>query len=167
MVVNKYNLAYDLSLFDPAVAEQPKVEAKKNVTKLAKVRSEKHSKRRAVANIVTALFCAVLAFGLIYSNAQMTELSYDIKTTQNELAALQNEQKRRGGEIEKKFDLRTIEALAKEQYGMQKRSNQQVIYLSNNAESHAVLLNQQESSLFDKLLDKLSQALDSIQAYFS
>lgn len=170
MASNRNSLAYDMSLFDETVVPAKKeitAEIAKNVTDIASARTQKRSKATAFRNIVATVFCAALAIFLIYSNAQVTEMVYNIKQEQANLGELKDEVKRLNVEIEKKFDLRTIEQTAREEYGMQKLSADQMTYIASDSVSHALLVQESEESIMDSLVRNITAAVTSVQAYFN
>lgn len=124
-------IAYDLSMFENR-GQKPVRELR--VAKAEKPRRD-FSGLKAIA--LSALVLA-LAWGVLYSRAQVTELSAAIDAAQVELTDARSEYEYLSLTLESKTNLSTVEQIAKSQLGMTKLDKSQVTYISLTGEDSVV-----------------------------
>lgn len=123
--------AYDLSLFEN---RKPKPERQLRVAENKKARRD-FSGLKVIA--LSALVLA-MAWGVLYSRAQVTELSAAIDTAQTELADAKSEYEYLSLTLESKTNLSLVEDIAKTQLGMTKMDKSQITYITLTGEDAVV-----------------------------
>ena len=115
--------AYDLAVFENR-AQKPVRELR--VAKAPKTRRDLSGLK------VIALSALVLAlsWGVLYSRAQVTELTSAIETAHTQLTEAKSEYEYLSLTLESKTNLSTVEQIAKSQLGMTKLDKNQITYLS-------------------------------------
>lgn len=151
--------AYDFDLFREKTSKpQPALELIEN-SKYKKRDRMTSLRIVSTAAVVVAVICVML-----YSRAQLTELSSDLGKMNNEHQLLQSEYTRLCAEMEGKVSLRGVEERAKE-LGLSKVQSYQVEYISiEKSENFATSgVKPQELSLLDKLSLSMGSFLEYIK----
>lgn len=113
------------------------------------------------------LLCSILVvfslvFLLVYRYAVITELSYNIDKTSQNLSKIQNENSILEVDIENATDLNKIQELAENKLGMHKPDKYQVVYVNVPKSDFAVVSedyskNAKASNLFGMLAEKVGK----------
>ena len=155
------NLAYDLDrevlrreLDHAGEARREKVQA------APRVRSLTHVQVRAKEQV------SVLTVLLLYSYVQMTVIGSSVASLQSELSSLESQNVLLTTQYQELYDLAAVKAAA-EEAGMTKPSGSQVFYLDLSEGDSAVVFQQQEPGVLDKLLDSLNHGVYAAVEYFS
>lgn len=123
--------AYDLSVFENR-EERPALRVERN----KKVRHKfDFSGLKIIAAV--AVICS-LAWGVLYSRAQSTELTSQISTAQSDLADAKSEYDYLNLTMESQTDLETVEQYAITQLGLTKADPSQITYLTMEDADKAV-----------------------------
>ena len=116
------------------------------------------------------LVCAAVLTGLVVvllmGYVRLTEVSADISQIKTEMGQLEERHVALLTQYEKTFDLATVKRVA-EEAGMTKPSGSQVFYLDLSEGDSAVVFQQQEPGVLDKLLDSLNHGVYAAVEYFS
>ena len=108
---------------------------------------------------------AALAVLVLLSYVQLTALSAETVSLQNELAQLEEENVILTAQYERMFDLNTIKEAA-ESAGMSKPSSSQIYYIDLCEGDSAVVYEEAEPSLLSQLLDSLHHGVYAVVEYF-
>ena len=108
---------------------------------------------------------AALAVLVLLSYVQLTALSAETVSLQNELAQLEEENVILTAQYERMFDLNTIKEAA-ESAGMSKPSSSQIYYIDLSEGDSAVVYEEAEPSLLSQLLDSLHHGVYAVVEYF-
>ena len=107
-----------------------------------------------------------LAVLLLYSYVQMTVIGSSVASLQSELSSLESQNVLLTTQYQELYDLAAVKAAA-EEAGMTKPSGSQVFYLDLSEGDSAVVFQQQEPGVLDKLLDSLNHGVYAAVEYFS
>mgnify|MGYP007048256155 FL=1 len=109
---------------------------------------------------------AALAVLVLLSYVQLTALSAETVSLQNELAQLEEENVVLTAQYERMFDLNTIKEAA-ESAGMSKPSSSQIYYIDLSEGDSAVVYEEAEPSVLSQLLDSLHHGVYAVVEYFN
>ncbi|MCI8622468.1 MAG: hypothetical protein HFG26_02250 [Provencibacterium sp.] len=153
------NLAYDLSLFE---AKPKKAQPVMNVVKEPKYK--KRDRMIAVRIVSTVAVVVTITCVMLYSRAQLTELTDRVGTYQTEYQNLMSERTRLNAEIEGKVSLRSVEENAK-LMGLDKMQAYQVEYVVVDEEEDGVVpvASEQRPSVAQKLSLYIQSFLEYIR----
>lgn len=128
------DFAYDLSTFENREEKQPR-----NLSVLASENKTKRKKDLSGLKMI-ALSAVVLAlsWGVLYSRAQVTELSASIERSQNELSEVKSEYDYLSLTLESKMNLQSVEETARNQLGLMEMDPSQVTYITLEKEDKVV-----------------------------
>ena len=145
-------------------AEQPKPKARPRVRSLSKAEVRQHRKLSvlSVAGVCAAIGLAVL---VLMGYIQLTALSAQVVDLQEELAQLETENVSLTAQHEKMFDLATVKEVA-EAAGMSKPSGSQIYYIDLSEGDSAEVYQQEETSIFSRLLASLNHGIYAVVEYF-
>ena len=119
-----------------------------------KLQAEKKKHRRMIMYVVLAFS---IIFAISYRNAQIDENFEKVQDYKKELAAVEKENSQLELAIESSLNLSNVEQQAKELLGMQKLTNQQIVYVNlekdDHIESAAESVNIEEEGFFDKVIN--------------
>lgn len=161
------NLAYDFELFETSPKKEKREQGKKK-NNLIKITEEQLLKsRRKKYNpfaVILGVFCSVIVLAIvgtmIYSQAQLTELTAQINAAQKSLAESESVNTQLNMRLESKMSLRSVEDYAKNKLGMRQTQSDQVVYIGlsdgDKAESKETA---GEKSLVDRISDTISGLL--------
>ena len=108
---------------------------------------------------------AVLAVMVLLSYVQLTALSAQTVSLQNELAQLEEENVVLTAQYERMFDLNTIKEAA-EAAGMSKPSSSQIYYIDLSEGDSAVVYEEAEPGILGQLLESLHHGFYAVVEYF-
>ena len=108
---------------------------------------------------------AVLAVMVLLSYVQLTALSAQTVSLQNELAQLEEENVVLTAQYERMFDLNTIKEAA-EPAGMSKPSSSQIYYIDLSEGDSAVVYEEAEPGILGQLLESLHHGVYAVVEYF-
>ena len=128
------DFAYDLSTFENREEKQHR-----NLSVLASENKTKRKKDLSGLKMI-ALSAVVLAlsWGVLYSRAQVTELSASIERSQNELSEVKSEYDYLSLTLESKMNLQSVEETARNQLGLMEMDPSQVTYITLEKEDKVV-----------------------------
>ena len=143
------NLAYDFSRFDRAAklkksavadkpAQTPEKTVKPQTTLRGKIRemrgmdaqTDKIRLSRMTKLLLGSILCLTLAGFVIFNQAQLNEINYEIVKTERTIAALETEYTEKAQELEKSVNVRTAEQIARNEYGMVAADTAQMHYVT-------------------------------------
>lgn len=128
------DFAYDLSTFENREEKQPR--------NLRVVANENKSKRRkdlsGLKVIALSAVALSLSWGVLYSRAQVTELSASIERSQKELNEVKSEYDYLSLTLESKMNLQSVETTARNQLGLMEMDPSQVTYITLENEDKVV-----------------------------
>ena len=137
---NKYQYETSPRKLEPEYAPKKnnykgkKSTARKIVPKENKKLKEERKNRRKV--IMYVAFAFSILFAITYRNAQIDESFEKVQDYKKELAAVEKENSQLELAIESSLNLSHIEQQAKELLGMQKLTNQQIVYVNLEKDDH-------------------------------
>lgn len=106
--------AYDLSRYEPKVAEQPKVRVIKRAQPVKSVYGV-----RPITLVMAAMIVVSITALLLYNNAMIAEISAEITSATTELELLENENARLNRELDAKMSNEVIAETAVNELGAQ------------------------------------------------
>lgn len=134
--MNNSGLAYDLSKFDVEEQERLQEEKKKAHIKLGKKSSV--AKSGSILKTIAGVGCAgAVAFTLLYSKVNLSELATQISVQTTALEAAQRENLRLQANLDNMVTLNKVEESAVNDLGLQKTQKSQVKYVTKSTESMA------------------------------
>ena len=106
-----------------------------------------------------------MAFMVLMSYIQLTELSSETVRLKNEFSQLQTQNVSLTTQYERMFDLSTVKEAA-EKAGMTKPSNSQICYVDLSGGDSAVVYRQEESNVLGKALSSVHHGFYAVVEYF-
>ena len=106
-----------------------------------------------------------LAVMVLMGYIQLTIISDEVVSLQNQLEELQTENVTLTAQHEQMFDLATVKEVA-EAAGMSKPSSSQIYYIDLSEGDSAVVYQQEESNLLSRLLTSLNHGIYAVVEYF-
>ena len=138
--------------------------AKPRVRSLSKAQARQRQKVSvlSVLGVGAAIGLAVL---LMMGYIQLTAISDEVVSLQNQLAELETENVALTAQHEQMFDPATVKEVA-EAAGMSKPSSSQIYYIDLSEGDSAVVYQQEESNLLSRLLTSLNHGIYAVVEYF-
>ena len=137
-----------------STARKPELDSQKVNKK--KLQEEKKKHRRMIMYVALAFS---ILFAISYRNAQIDESFEKVQDYKKELAAVEKENSQLKLAIESSLNLSNVEQQAKELLGMQKLTNQQIVYVNlekdDHIESAAESVNIEEEGFLDKVINTI------------
>ena len=128
------DFAYDLSTFENREEKQPR-----NLRVVANENKSKRKKDLSGLKVIALSAVALsLSWGVLYSRAQVTELSASIERSQKELNEVQSEYDYLSLTLESKMNLQSVETTARNQLGLMEMDPSQVTYITLENEDKVV-----------------------------
>ena len=143
-----------------AVEAVPK--AKPRVRSLSKAQVRQRQKVSVLSVVGAAIGLAVM---VLMGYIQLTIISDEVVSLQNQLEELQTENVTLTAQHEQMFDLATVKEVA-EAAGMSKPSSSQIYYIDLSEGASAVVYQQEESNLLSRLLTSLNHGIYAVVEYF-
>ena len=128
----------------------------------AEVRQRQKVSVLSVLGVGAAIGLAVL---VLMGYIQLTALSAQVVDLQEELAQLETENVSLTAQHEQMFDLATVKEVA-EAAGMSKPSGSQIYYIDLSEGDSAEVYQQEETSIFSRLLASLNHGIYAVVEYF-
>ena len=153
------NAAYDLSVFENRTARRaPHVEVKKgsNNRKLKQ-------RMKALGTAAVVIVLLGLVWGLLYSQATLTELTTDVQRTQRQLSTARSEHDYLAGVMDSKTSVKNVEEVARAQLGLVKLDKSQITYATLEDESVITV----PRSGWRQLMDQVHNSLLSVMDYLN
>ncbi len=110
-----------------------KTETKNKKISKKKLQEEKRKHRKMITYVVIGF---AILFAISYRNAQIDESFEKVQDYKKQLAAVEKENSQLELSIESSLNLSNIEQQAKELLGMQKLTNQQIVYVNLEKDDH-------------------------------
>ena len=145
-----------------AVEAVPK--AKPRVRSLSKAQ-ERQRQKVSVLSVLGVGAAIGLAVMVLMGYIQLTIISDEVVSLQNQLEELQTENVTLTAQHEQMFDLATVKEVA-EAAGMSKPSSSQIYYIDLSEGDSAVVYQQEESNLLSRLLTSLNHGIYAVVEYF-
>ena len=148
--------AYDLTTF----------ENREQRPRLRVARSPKAKRRVDLSGFKIIAVVAVifsLAWGVLYSRAQVTELTTQISSTESDLSEAKSEYDYLNLQLESRTDLETVEDYAVTQLGLVKVDSSQITYLTLESEDTVV----KPESEVTTLLENFSAGFMNLMEYLA
>lgn len=159
---NKYQYETSLRKLEPEYApkknkyKSKKSTAKKVQQKVNKKQLQEEKKQHRKVIMYVALIFSIL-FAISYRNAQIDESFEKVQDYKKELAAVEKENSQLELAIESSLNLSNVEQQAKELLGMQKLTNQQIVYVNLEKDDHIEVAAEnvkiEEETFFNKILN--------------
>lgn len=128
----------------------------------AQVRQRQKVSILSVLGVGAAIGLAVL---LMMGYIQLTAISDEVVSLQDQLAELETENVALTAQHEQMFDLATVKEVA-EAAGMSKPSSSQIYYIDLSEGDSAVVYQQEETNLLSRLLTSLNHGIYAVVEYF-
>ena len=148
--------AYDLSRYEPKVAEQPKVRVIKRAQPVKSVYGV-----RPITLVMAAMIVVSITALLLYNNAMIAEISAEITSATTELELLETENARLNRELDAKMSNEVIAETAVNELGLSKLENYQVAYVNLSSQDVVTAKNSGGTSIFAII----GQIITKIQEY--
>lgn len=159
---NKYQYETSPRKLEPEYAPKKnnykgkKSTARKTEEKVNKKKLHEERKKQRKTIMYVALAFSVL-FAISYRNAQIDESFEKVQNSKKELASVEKENSQLELAIESNLNLSNVEQQAKELLGMQKLTNQQMVYVDlekdDHIESAAESVKIEEQTWFNKVIN--------------
>ena len=161
------DLAYDLDreVRERALrhaGEAPRHQTAVEAVPKAQVRQRQKVSVLSVLGVGAAIGLAVM---VLMGYIQLTIISDEVVSLQNQLEELQTENVTLTAQHEQMFDLATVKEVA-EAAGMSKPSSSQIYYIDLSEGDSAVVYQQEESNLLSRLLTSLNHGIYAVVEYF-
>ena len=157
---NKYQYETSPRKLEPEYApKKNNYKGKKSTLRKQAVNKKKIQEERKMHRkmIMYVIFTFSILFAISYRNAQIDESFEKVQDYKKELAAVEKENSQLELAIESSLNLSNIEQQAKELLGMQKLTNQQIVYVNLDKDDHiesvAESVNIEEENFFDKVIN--------------
>ena len=128
----------------------------------AQARQRQKVSSLSVLGVGAAIGLAVL---LMMGYIQLTAISDEVVSLQNQLEELKTENVTLTAQHEQMFDLATVKEVA-EAAGMSKPSSSQIYYIDLSEGDSAVVYQQEETNLLSRLLTSLNHGIYAVVEYF-
>ena len=145
-----------------AVEAVPKAKPRVRSLSKAQVRQRQKVSVLSVLGVGAAIGLAVM---VLMGYIQLTIISDEVVSLQNQLAELETENVSLTAQHEQMFDLATVKEVA-EAAGMSKPSSSQIYYIDLSEGDSAVVYQQEESNLLSRLLTSLNHGIYAVVEYF-
>lgn len=145
-----------------AVEAVPKAKPRVRSLSKAQVRQRQKVSVLSVLGVGAAIGLAVM---VLMGYIQLTIISDEVVSLQNQLEELQTENVTLTAQHEQMFDLATVKEVA-EAAGMSKPSSGQIYYIDLSEGDSAVVYQQEESNLLSRLLTSLNHGIYAVVEYF-
>ena len=145
-----------------AVEAVPKAKPRVRSLSKAQVRQRQKVSVLSVLGVGAAIGLAVM---VLMGYIQLTIISDEVVSLQNQLEELQTENVTLTAQHEQMFDLATVKEVA-EAAGMSKPSSSQIYYIDLSEGDSAVVYQQEESNLLSRLLNSLNHGIYAVVEYF-
>lgn len=159
------NLAYQYDDFEYQL-ELMNIESNNNhkiAKKKALIQKKKQLRRQRTKNVLLMLCFFSVAFFTVFRYAQIAELSYANSKLNKEYTAKKDENHQREIEVERVIDIKKIEDVAVNQFGMQRPEKSQIIYLDLKLGDYAEISTPPENS--DFVLASFFKSIGSFMEY--
>ena len=140
----------------------PKAKPRVRSLSKAQVRQRQKVSILSVLGVGAAIGLAVL---LMMGYIQLTAISDEVVSLQDQLAELETENVALTAQHEQMFDLATVKEVA-EAAGMSKPSSSQIYYIDLSEGDSAVVYQQEETNLLSRLLTSLNHGIYAVVEYF-
>lgn len=145
-----------------AVEAVPKAKPRVRSLSKAQVRQRQKVSVLSVLGVGAAIGLAVM---VLMGYIQLTIISDEVVSLQNQLEELQTENVTLTAQHEQMFDLATVKEVA-EAAGMSQPSSSQIYYIDLSRGDSAVVYQQEEPNLFSRLLTSLNHGIYAVIEYF-
>lgn len=125
------------------------------------LKKSKAQKKKEIKMTVTVIAVVLLLLTISCRNSQIDKKFNQIQEQKRNLAMLQKENEQLKVSIENSLNLNNVEKVAKDELGMQKLTNKQIIYINLpkkdyiESASEKIIIEQEEKNWFEKLVDKI------------
>ena len=166
MAQARYQYGTSPRKIEPDYDRKNKKTSKKGQLKVLKelpkqqVKLSKEQRNRQMKMTVTVVGLFLLLLTISCRNSQIDKKFDQIQDQKKQLATLQKENEQLKGSIENSLNLNNVEKVAKEELGMQKLSNKQIVYVAlpkkdyvESASEKVVI--EEEKNWWEKFTDKI------------
>lgn len=125
------------------------------------LKKSKAQKKKEIKMTITVIAVVLLLLTISCRNSQIDKKFNQIQEQKRNLAMLQKENEQLKVSIENSLNLNNVEKVAKDELGMQKLTNKQIIYINLpkkdyiESASEKIIIEQEEKNWFEKLVDKI------------
>ncbi len=129
--------------------------------KTSQVKVPIEQRRKEVKTTVTVIAIVLLLLTISCRNSQIDKKFNQIQEQKKNLAILQKENEQLKVNIENSLNLNNVEKVAKEELGMQKLTNKQIIYVTLpkkdyvESASEKVVIEEEQKSWFEQIAEKI------------
>lgn len=145
-----------------AVEAVPKAKPRVRSLSKAQVRQRQKVSVLSVLGVGAAIGLAVM---VLMGYIQLTIISDEVVSLQNQLEELQTENVTLTAQHEQMFDLATVKEVA-EAAGMSKPSSSQIYYIDMSGSDNAVVYQRQEAGVLSRVFTSLSHGIYAVVEYF-
>ena len=153
--VRKYQTYEAMPL--PVPAKKKKIVRKPNQRKLQILRRQRLFKIGVVA------FCFFMAFIVVSGHASIAQTNRKIAAVNKQVSDIRKENQQTQAQLEYNLDLKNIEEYAKNQLGMNRPLNYQIVRLNMNKQDRAEVIQTRETSFFSAIGQFFSSAIAYLQ----
>ena len=125
------------------------------------VELSKEQKKNQIKMTVTVIGIVLLLLTISCRNSLIDKKFNQIQENKKNLATLQKENEQLKVSIENSLNLNNVEKVAKEELGMQKLTNKQIVYVTLpkkdyvQSASEKIVIEEEEKNWFEKIVDKI------------
>ena len=162
------NLAYDLDTLasQRQLAEAARPERQSQPQQAPRHRTAARPRQRVSPLALCAVGAlAAMAVVLVMGYIQLTIISDEVVSLQNQLEELQTENVTLTAQHEQMFDMATVKEVAAAA-GMAKPTSSQITYLDLDSEDSAVVYRTETPSVFSRILSSLHHGVYAVVEYF-
>ena len=156
--MDRQNVAYDLSMYESLLESKPEKQQKpQQQAKTVKFKNKKTFK--TALNVLSIAIALSMVLAIVYTNSQITEITSNIASVQNEITELESEKAYLDFTLESRMSLNEIEEYAVNVLGMVKMDSTQVEYIEIESENMVEFT-------AENLSDKIEEAVQPVLSYF-
>ena len=162
------NLAYDLDTLasQRQLEEAARPERQSQPQQAPRHRTAARPRQRVSPLVLCAMGAlAAMAVVLVMGYIQLTIISDEVVSLQNQLEELQTENVTLTAQHEQMFDMATVKEVAAAA-GMAKPTSSQITYLDLDSEDSAVVYRTETPSVFSRILSSLHHGVYAVVEYF-
>ena len=131
-----------------------KIDLEKKKKNKKKLQEERKKRRKAITYVIVGFG---ILFAICYRNAQIDESFEKVQSYKKQLESIEKENSQLELAIESSLNLSNIEQQAKELLGMQKLTNQQIVYVNLEKDDHieaaAESVNIEDETFIEKVIN--------------
>lgn len=154
----RQNVAYDLSLFEPA--KKPKRE--QTQMRVIKTKTKKRAQISPMVKLTAISLIIATVLSIILTQVALTEVTMQISEANEQYNDAVSEKVRLDSEMSALISVKNVEKVATQELGLSKIDESQIEYISLNVENQGQVNKQNRN-----LLEKIKMSFDNLQSYIA